>query len=93
MAQTDVSKGSKGINAFIVDKNTTGLEVGSKENKLGIRGSDTHSISFIDVIVPKENWIGADGFGFTFAMRTLSGGRIGIASQALESQAAPMNYR
>ena len=83
MAQTDVSKGSKGINAFIVEKSWPGVSVGAKENKLGIRGSDTHSISFSDVIVPKENRIGADGFGFTFAMRTLSGGRIGIASQAL----------
>jgi alkylation response protein AidB-like acyl-CoA dehydrogenase len=83
MAQTNASKGSKGINAFIVEKNTVGIEVGVKENKLGIRGSDTHSISFTDVIVPKENRIGEDGFGFQFAMKTLSGGRIGIASQAL----------
>jgi alkylation response protein AidB-like acyl-CoA dehydrogenase len=83
MAQTNVEKGSRGINAFIVDKNTQGVTVGAKENKLGIRGSDTHSISFTDVIVPKENRIGEDGFGFTFAMKTLSGGRIGIASQAL----------
>ena len=83
MAQTNASKGSKGINAFIVEKNTVGIEVGAKENKLGIRGSDTHSISFTDVIVPKENRIGEDGFGFQFAMKTLSGGRIGIASQAL----------
>lgn len=83
MAQTDISKGSKGINTFIVEKNTPGVTVGAKENKLGIRGSDTHSIMFQDVIVPKENRIGADGFGFSFAMRTLSGGRIGIASQAL----------
>jgi alkylation response protein AidB-like acyl-CoA dehydrogenase len=83
MAQTNASKGSRGINAFIVEKNTAGIEVGAKENKLGIRGSDTHSISFTDVIVPKENRIGEDGFGFQFAMKTLSGGRIGIASQAL----------
>ncbi len=83
MAQTHVSKGNKGINAFIVDKNTKGVLVGAKENKLGIRGSDTHSISFNDVLVPKENRIGEDGFGFQFAMKTLSGGRIGIASQAL----------
>ncbi|MDB5229821.1 MAG: Butyryl-CoA dehydrogenase [Chitinophagaceae bacterium] len=83
MAQTDVAKGSKGINAFIVEKSWAGVTVGAKENKLGIRGSDTHSISFSDVKVPKENRIGEDGFGFTFAMRTLSGGRIGIASQAL----------
>ena len=83
IAQTDVSKGSHGINVFIVEKNSPGIIVGPKENKLGIRGSDTHSISFNDVIVPKENRIGEDGFGFKFAMRTLSGGRIGIASQAL----------
>lgn len=83
IAQTDASKGSKGINAFIVEKNWTGVTVGAKENKLGIRGSDTHSISFQDVIVPKENRIGEDGFGFRFAMKTLEGGRIGIASQAL----------
>jgi alkylation response protein AidB-like acyl-CoA dehydrogenase len=83
IAQTDVSKGSRGINAFIVEKNWSGVEVGAKENKLGIRGSDTHSILFTDVKVPKENRIGADGFGFTFAMKTLAGGRIGIASQAL----------
>ena len=71
MAQTDASKGSRGINAFIVEKNTPGVEVGAKENKLGIRGSDTHSISFTDVKVPKENRIGEDGFGFQFAMKTL----------------------
>ncbi|MES2775238.1 MAG: acyl-CoA dehydrogenase family protein [Bacteroidota bacterium] len=83
IAQTDVSKGSRGINAFIVEKSWPGVSVGAKENKLGIRGSDTHSISFTDVMVPKENRIGDDGFGFTFAMKTLAGGRIGIASQAL----------
>jgi alkylation response protein AidB-like acyl-CoA dehydrogenase len=83
MAQTNASRGSKGINAFVIEKNTMGVSVGAKENKLGIRGSDTHSISFNDVIVPKENRIGDDGFGFSFAMKTLSGGRIGIASQAL----------
>ena len=83
MAQTDAAKGSRGINALIVEKNWPGVTVGSKENKLGIRGSDTHSILFSDVKVPKENRIGADGFGFTFAMKTLNGGRIGIASQAL----------
>jgi alkylation response protein AidB-like acyl-CoA dehydrogenase len=83
MAQTHAEKGSKGINAFIVEKKWDGVTVGAKENKLGIRGSDTHSISFADVKVPKENRIGADGFGFTFAMKTLAGGRIGIASQAL----------
>ncbi len=82
-AQTDASKGSHGINIFIVEKSWPGVTVGAKENKLGIRGSDTHSISFSDVKVPKENRIGADGFGFKFAMMTLSGGRIGIASQAL----------
>jgi alkylation response protein AidB-like acyl-CoA dehydrogenase len=83
MAQTDPAKGSKGINCLIVEKNWPGVTVAAKENKLGIRGSDTHSILFNDVKVPKENRIGADGFGFTFAMKTLSGGRIGIASQAL----------
>jgi len=83
MAQTDVSKGSKGINTFIVEKKWPGVSVGVKENKLGIRGSDTHSIMFQDVKVPKENQIGENGFGFTFAMKTLAGGRIGIASQAL----------
>jgi alkylation response protein AidB-like acyl-CoA dehydrogenase len=83
MAQTDASKGHKGINAFIVEKNWDGFTVGPKENKLGIRGSDTHSIMFSDVKVPKENRIGEDGFGFKFAMKTLAGGRIGIASQAL----------
>ncbi len=83
IAQTDISKGHKGINAFIVERDMEGFVVGPKENKLGIRGSDTHSIMFSDVKVPKENRIGDDGFGFTFAMKTLSGGRIGIASQAL----------
>ncbi|MEO6254759.1 MAG: acyl-CoA dehydrogenase family protein [Ferruginibacter sp.] len=83
IAQTDPTKGSRGINGFIVEKNWPGVEVGAKENKLGIRGSDTHSILFTDVKVPKENRIGKDGFGFSFAMKTLAGGRIGIASQAL----------
>jgi alkylation response protein AidB-like acyl-CoA dehydrogenase len=83
MAQADPSKKAKGINCFIVEKNWPGVTVGAKENKLGIRGSDTHSIIFNDVIVPKENQIGENGFGFTFAMQTLAGGRIGIASQAL----------
>jgi alkylation response protein AidB-like acyl-CoA dehydrogenase len=83
MAQTDATKGSRGINTFIVEKNWPGVTVGAKENKLGIRGSDTHSIMFQDVKVPKENRVGDDGFGFTFAMKTLAGGRIGIASQAL----------
>ena len=83
MAQTDAEKGHKGINCLIVEKGMDGFQVGLKENKLGIRGSDTHSLMFTDVKVPKENRIGDDGFGFTFAMKTLSGGRIGIASQAL----------
>lgn len=83
MAQTDPEKGHKGINCLIVEKGMEGFQVGLKENKLGIRGSDTHSLMFTDVKVPKENRIGDDGFGFTFAMKTLSGGRIGIASQAL----------
>ena len=83
IAQTDVSKGSRGINAFIVEKKWAGVIVGAKENKLGIRGSDTHTILFNDVKVPKENRIGEDGFGFKFAMKTLAGGRIGIAAQAL----------
>src|SRR5215213_2260134 len=83
MAQTDASKGSNGINTLIVEKNWPGVTVGAKENKLGIRGSDTHTIMFTDVKVPKENRIGENGFGFKFAMKTLAGGRIGIASQAL----------
>jgi alkylation response protein AidB-like acyl-CoA dehydrogenase len=83
IAQTDREKGHKGINAFIVEKDTEGFHIGPKENKLGIRGSDTHTLQFNDVKVPKENRIGEDGFGFKFAMKTLSGGRIGIAAQAL----------
>jgi len=83
IAQTHAEKGSKGINALIIEKNSPGVVVGAKENKMGIRGSDTHSIMFQDVKVPKENRIGEDGFGFKFAMKTLAGGRIGIASQAL----------
>jgi alkylation response protein AidB-like acyl-CoA dehydrogenase len=83
IAQTDVDKKHKGINAFIVEKAWDGVTVGKKEDKLGIRGSDTHSIMFQDVKVPKENRIGEDGFGFKFAMKVLSGGRIGIAAQAL----------
>ena len=83
IAQTNPEKGHRGINALIVEKGMPGFEVGLKENKLGIRGSDTHSLLFNDVKVPKENRIGEDGFGFKFAMATLSGGRIGIASQAL----------
>jgi len=83
IAQTDREKGHKGINALIVEKGMDGFEIGPKENKLGIRGSDTHSLNFNDVKVPKKNRIGEDGFGFKFAMKTLSGGRIGIAAQAL----------
>ncbi len=83
IAQTYPEKKHHGINAFIVEKAWAGVTVGAKENKMGIRGSDTHSIMFQDVKVPKENRIGDDGFGFTFAMKTLAGGRIGIASQAL----------
>lgn len=83
IAQTDPEKKHKGINALIVEKGMDGFVVGKKENKLGIRGSDTHSLMFTDVKVPKENRIGEDGFGFKFAMSTLNGGRIGIASQAL----------
>lgn len=83
IAQTDKDKGHRGINAFIVEKGTPGFHVGPKEDKLGIRGSDTHTLQFNDVKVPRANRIGEDGFGFKFAMKTLSGGRIGIASQAL----------
>ena len=83
MAQTDADKGHRGINCLIVEKDMDGFVVGKKEDKLGIRGSDTHSLMFQDVKVPKENRIGEDGFGFKFAMKVLSGGRIGIASQAL----------
>jgi len=83
IAQTDVAAGHKGINAFIVERGMEGFIVGAKEDKLGIRGSDTHTLLFNDVKVPKENRIGEDGFGFKFAMKVLSGGRIGIASQAV----------
>ncbi|GGG56267.1 acyl-CoA dehydrogenase [Croceivirga lutea] len=83
IAQTDREKAHRGINALIVEKGMEGFEIGPKENKLGIRGSDTHSLLFNDVKVPKENRIGEDGFGFKFAMKTLAGGRIGIAAQAL----------
>jgi len=83
IAQTDPAKGSKGINCFIVEKNWPGVVVAAKENKMGIRASDTHTVMFTDVKVPKENRVGPDGFGFTFAMKTLAGGRIGIAAQAL----------
>ncbi len=83
MAQTHPELGHKGINCLIVERGMEGFQVGKKEKKLGIRGSDTHSLMFTDVKVPKENRIGADGFGFKFAMSTLNGGRIGIAAQAL----------
>jgi alkylation response protein AidB-like acyl-CoA dehydrogenase len=83
MAQTDPKKGSRGINTLIVEKDWPGVVVAAKENKLGIRGSDTHTVMFNDVKVPKSNRVGEDGFGFKFAMKTLAGGRIGIASQAL----------
>ncbi len=83
MAQTDAEKAHKGINCLIVERDMPGFELGPKEQKMGIRGSDTHSLNFNDVIVPKENRIGEDGFGFKFAMSTLNGGRIGIAAQAL----------
>lgn len=83
IAQTDKEKAHHGINVFIVEKGMPGFDVGPKEDKLGIRGSDTHTLQFNDVKVPKENRIGEDGFGFKFAMKTLSGGRIGIAAQAL----------
>lgn len=83
IAQTDRDKGHKGINAFIVEQSWEGFTVGAKENKMGIRASDTHTLLFNDVKVPKENRIGVDGFGFKFAMGVLSGGRIGIALQAL----------
>ncbi|MDI9860412.1 acyl-CoA dehydrogenase [Flectobacillus roseus] len=83
IAQTHPEKGHRGINCLIVEKGMEGFQIGKKENKLGIRGSDTHSLMFTDVKVPKENRIGPDGFGFKFAMSTLNGGRIGIAAQAL----------
>jgi alkylation response protein AidB-like acyl-CoA dehydrogenase len=83
IAQTDAEKGHRGINVLIMEKGMEGFTLGAKEDKLGIRSSDTHSLLFQDVRVPKENRIGDDGFGFKFAMQTLSGGRIGIAAQAL----------
>jgi alkylation response protein AidB-like acyl-CoA dehydrogenase len=83
IAQTDPAKGHKGINCLIVEKGMPGFEIGAKEDKLGIRASDTHTLLFSDVKVPKENRIGEDGFGFKFAMKTLEGGRLGIAAQAL----------
>lgn len=83
IAQTDAEKGHRGINALIIERGMDGFIVGAKENKMGIRGSDTHTLMFQDVKVPKQNRIGDDGFGFKFAMKTLTGGRIGIAAQAL----------
>ena len=83
IAQTHPEKGHRGINAFVVDRNSPGITIGPHEDKMGMRSSDTHSVMFSDVIVPKENRIGEDGFGFKFAMKTLEGGRIGIAAQAL----------
>lgn len=83
IAQTDMEKGHRGINTLIVEKGMEGFAIGPKENKLGIRGSDTHSLLFNDVKVPKENRVGPEGSGFKFAMKTLAGGRIGIAAQAL----------
>ena len=83
IAQTDAEKGHRGINCLIVEKGMEGFVVGAKEDKLGIRSSDTHTLLFNDVKVPKANRVGEDGFGFKFAMKTLSGGRIGIAAQAL----------
>jgi len=83
IAHTHPEKGHRGINVFIVERNAEGISVGPHENKMGMRSSDTHSVMFTDVKVPKENRIGEDGFGFKFAMKTLEGGRIGIASQAL----------
>ena len=83
IAQTDKSKGYKGIIALLVDRSMEGFTIGPKENKMGIRASDTHSLNFNDVKVPKENLIGGEGFGFKYAMLTLNGGRIGISAQAL----------
>lgn len=83
IAQTDTAKGHKGINAFLVDRHAPGITLGPHEDKMGMRSSDTHSVMFTDVKVPKENRLGEDGFGFKFAMKTLEGGRIGIAAQAL----------
>ena len=92
IAQTDVEKGHKGINALILEQDMPGFIVGAKEDKLGIRGSDTHTLMFQDVKVPKKNRIGEDGFGFKFAMKTLSGGRIGIAAQALGIASGAYDY-
>lgn len=92
IAQTNVEAGHRGINAFIIERGMEGFIVGAKEDKLGIRGSDTHTLMFTDVKVPKENRIGEDGFGFKFAMKTLSGGRIGIASQALGIASGALDF-
>ncbi|MCB0477667.1 MAG: acyl-CoA dehydrogenase [Crocinitomicaceae bacterium] len=92
IAQTDRDKGHKGINAFIVERGMEGFIVGEKEDKMGIRASDTHTLIFNDVKVPKENRIGEDGFGFKFAMKILSGGRIGIAAQALGIAAGSLEF-
>lgn len=92
IAQTNPELGHKGINVLIVEKGTAGFTIGPKENKLGIRSSDTHSLMFSDVVVPKENRIGEDGFGFKFAMKTLDGGRIGIAAQALGIAAGAYDF-
>jgi alkylation response protein AidB-like acyl-CoA dehydrogenase len=92
IAQTDHEKGHRGINALIVERDMPGVIVGAKEDKMGIRGSDTHTLMFQDVKVPKENRIGEDGFGFKFAMKTLSGGRIGIAAQALGIASGALDF-
>ena len=92
IAQTNVELGHKGINAFIIERGVDGFIVGAKEDKMGIRGSDTHTLLFNDVKVPKENRIGEDGFGFKFAMKVLSGGRIGIAAQALGIAAGGLEF-
>lgn len=92
MAQTHLEKGHRGINCLLVERGMEGFTVGKKEDKMGIRGSDTHSLMFQDVKVPKENRIGEDGFGFKFAMKVLSGGRIGIASQALGIASGAMEF-
>ena len=83
IAQSDAAKAHKGINAFVVESSWPGVEIGPKEDKMGIRSSDTTSITYTNVEVPKENLLGADGTGFRIAMETLAGGRIGIAAQAL----------
>lgn len=92
IAQTDVDKGHHGINCLVVERGMEGFMVGAKEDKMGIRGSDTHTLMFQDVKVPKANRIGEDGFGFKFAMKTLAGGRIGIASQALGIASGAMEF-